>query len=93
MFLKRAIRLPVLDLLRFSIALFHFGSQRIPSHFTRSGPAKYAHVSISINGSLHSFFVWILSGNPLILRGLLSSNQIIQPVNPLPVFVTCNIRQ
>lgn len=37
-----------------------------------------------------SFFVQFFSDNPLILRGLLSSKQIIEPVNPFPASVTCN---
>lgn len=81
--LETAMRLPMIDLLRLSIALSHFSSQRI----TSSGPGIILLIDCACiirickictriyqykRLNTHSFFVWILSGNPLILRGLLS---------------------
>lgn len=61
LFLERATRLHTLDLIRLSIALSHCGSQRIPSHFTRSGSAIILLIVLALleYANIYIFIIYI----------------------------------
>lgn len=98
------MRLPILDLLRLSIALHHCNSQRTPSHFASSVSAiillfalallEYANICtyISINCSPQAVSLYGSFQTILSLNSL-SSKQIIEPVNPFPASVACKMTQ